>query len=233
VPTDEYVVVVLGAGSGGQPVAEGLAGAGPDVAVVEGHRVGGECPYVACIPSKALLLAAAAGVGWAEAVRRRDHAAERRDDSGTAEGVSAAGATLVRGRGRVTGPGGLVLGHRTLRWSRALVMATTAWTAHRCHGHLGAARGDGVLLELEGGSGGVRRPVAPGGWAGAATGSSSGRRSSRPPPRAGVVSSPRRTRRPDRRPPPDHVHPHRAGPKPCTPRRSTSSASWTATEGEQ
>ena len=123
-PTEAYDVVVLGAGSGGQPVAEGLAGAGLAVAVVEEHRVGGECPYVACIPSKALLLAAGEGVGWAEAVRRRDHAAEHRDDSGTAEGVSAAGADLVRGRGRVTGPGELAVGDRRLRWSRALVVAT-------------------------------------------------------------------------------------------------------------
>ena len=123
-PTREYDVVVLGAGSGGQPVAEGLAGVGLAVAVVEEHRVGGECPYVACIPSKALLLAAGAGVDWAEAVRRRDHAAEHRDDSGTAEGVSAAGAVLVRGRGRVTGLGELVVGDRQLRWSRALVVAT-------------------------------------------------------------------------------------------------------------
>ena len=122
--TDEYDVVVLGAGSGGQPVAEGLAGAGLAVAVVEEHRVGGECPYVACIPSKALLLAAAAGVGWGEAVRRRDHAAEHRDDSGTAEGVSSAGAALVRGRGRVTGPGELAVGDRRLHWTRALVVAT-------------------------------------------------------------------------------------------------------------
>jgi pyruvate/2-oxoglutarate dehydrogenase complex dihydrolipoamide dehydrogenase (E3) component len=124
VPTGEYDVVVLGAGSGGQPVAEGLAGAGLAVALVEEHRVGGECPYVACIPSKALLLAAGAGVDWAEAVRRRDHAAEHRDDSGTAEGVSATGATLVRGRGRVTGSGELMVGDRQLRWSRALVVAT-------------------------------------------------------------------------------------------------------------
>ena len=123
-PTEEHDVVVLGAGSGGQPVAEALADRGLAVAVVEEHRVGGECPYVACIPSKALLVAAAERVGWAEAVRRRDHAAEHRDDTGTAEGVSAAGATLVRGQGQVTGPGELAVGDRRLRWSRALVVAT-------------------------------------------------------------------------------------------------------------
>ena len=123
-PADSFDVVVLGAGSGGQPVAEGLAGAGLAVAVVEEHRVGGECPYVACIPSKALLVAAAQGVGWAEAVRRRDRAAEHRDDTATAGGVSDSGAALVRGRGEVTGPGELAVGDRRLRWSRALVVAT-------------------------------------------------------------------------------------------------------------
>jgi dihydrolipoamide dehydrogenase len=122
-------VVVLGAGSGGQPVAEALAGEGVDVVVVEAFRVGGECPYVACIPSKALLVAAAAGVGWDKAVRRRDAAAEQRDDSGTADGLVGEGVRLLRGTGTVTGPGTLDVvtpdGDRIeLRWTRALVVAT-------------------------------------------------------------------------------------------------------------
>lgn len=117
-------VVVLGAGSGGQPVAEGLAAAGLSVAVVEEHRVGGECPYVACIPSKALLVAAARGASWAEAVAYRDEAAEHRDDTATADGLAASGVRLVRGRGRVTGPRELSVDGQRLRWSRALVVAT-------------------------------------------------------------------------------------------------------------
>jgi dihydrolipoamide dehydrogenase len=122
-------VVVLGAGSGGQPVAEALAGAGVDVAVVEAFRVGGECPYVACIPSKALLVAAATGVGWEEAVRRRDAAAEQRDDSATADGLVGTGVRLIRGTGTVTAPGTLDVvtpdGDRVeLRWTRALVVGT-------------------------------------------------------------------------------------------------------------
>lgn len=122
-------VVVVGLGSGGQPVAESLAAAGVDVVGVEAFRVGGECPYVACIPSKALLLAAAAGAGWEEAVRRRDRAAEHRDDTGTAEGLAESGVRLLRGTAVVTAPGALDVdrsdGERLrLRWTRALVVGT-------------------------------------------------------------------------------------------------------------
>ena len=129
--TDERTaeVVVVGTGSGGQPVAEALAAEGVDVVVVEAFRVGGECPYVACIPSKALLVAAADGVGWDEAVRRRDAAAEQRDDTSTAESMVDTRVRLLRGTATVTGPGQLDVvtpdGDRApLRWTRALVVGT-------------------------------------------------------------------------------------------------------------
>ncbi|WP_088282613.1 NAD(P)/FAD-dependent oxidoreductase [Kineosporia sp. A_224] len=139
-----FDAVVVGAGSGGEVVAQALAGAGWSVAVVESGLVGGECPYLACVPSKALLLAAGrhretASIdheqAWADAVRRRDEASEHRDDTATAAALAEAGVTLLRGRGRVVarepgGPGGTVLveddaggGHR-IRWRRALVLGT-------------------------------------------------------------------------------------------------------------
>ncbi|WP_088318678.1 NAD(P)/FAD-dependent oxidoreductase [Kineosporia sp. R_H_3] len=146
-----FDAVVIGAGSGGEVVAQALAGAGRSVAVVESGLVGGECPYVACVPSKALLLAAGrhrrdvereAGPGggarheqaWADAVRRRDEASEHRDDASTAASLAEAGVTLLRGRGRVVGRGtaggGTVLveaaagGVRRIGWRRALVLGT-------------------------------------------------------------------------------------------------------------
>jgi pyruvate/2-oxoglutarate dehydrogenase complex dihydrolipoamide dehydrogenase (E3) component len=120
-----FDVVVLGAGSAGETLAGELAAAGLSVAVVEQGLVGGDCPYLACVPSKTLLLAAAAGVDWKVAVQRRDEAAEHRDDSGAARELEQSGVTLVRGCGVVAGSGEVAVETGPgLGWSRALVVAT-------------------------------------------------------------------------------------------------------------
>lgn len=133
----EADVVVLGAGSAGEVVASICAAAGLRVVAVESGLVGGECPYNACIPSKSLLLSAGRGIGWDEAVRRRDDDARHRDDSTAADQLRAAGVTLLRGRGEVHAPGVLDvarpaqgapgapgdLGHDRVRF-RDLVLAT-------------------------------------------------------------------------------------------------------------
>ncbi len=116
-------VAVLGGGSAGEALARRLARAGRSVAVVEARLVGGICPYVACVPSKALLLAAARGDGWSEALRFRDAAAEHRDDTDTVRALQDDGVTVVRGHGRVSAPGRLDVDGRELGWTD-LVVAT-------------------------------------------------------------------------------------------------------------
>jgi pyruvate/2-oxoglutarate dehydrogenase complex dihydrolipoamide dehydrogenase (E3) component len=51
-------VVIIGMGSGGMPSAEFAATLGLKVAVVERGRVGGDCLWTGCVPSKALLASA-------------------------------------------------------------------------------------------------------------------------------------------------------------------------------
>lgn len=140
-----FDVVVLGAGSAGEWVAGAVADAGRSVALVEKLRVGGECPYVSCIPSKAMLRSAearalarrAADLGgasgpvqvgadanaFAAAVRRRDDLSHRRDDSDAATRIQDRGATLIRGRGHIAGPGRVDADGRELAY-RDLVLAT-------------------------------------------------------------------------------------------------------------
>jgi pyruvate/2-oxoglutarate dehydrogenase complex dihydrolipoamide dehydrogenase (E3) component len=117
--SNEFDVVVLGAGPIGQNAAERAQASGLRVAVVERELVGGECSYWACVPSKALLrpvlaLADARRVdGAREAITgsinpagvfgRRDRYVTNWDDTGQAEWVAGIGATLVRGHGRLDG----------------------------------------------------------------------------------------------------------------------------------
>lgn len=142
---EDFDVVVLGAGSAGEWVAGAAGDAGRSVALVEARRVGGECPYVACIPSKAMLRSAQvrdearrlAELGGASvplkldedepayraAAARRDKLSADRDDTQAARGIERRGVTLVRGAGRVSGPGQVNADGRQLGY-RDLVVAT-------------------------------------------------------------------------------------------------------------
>jgi pyruvate/2-oxoglutarate dehydrogenase complex dihydrolipoamide dehydrogenase (E3) component len=54
----EFDIVVIGGGAGGLTVAAGGAALGAKVALVERHRLGGDCLWYGCVPSKTLLKSA-------------------------------------------------------------------------------------------------------------------------------------------------------------------------------
>ncbi|MGL5579193.1 MAG: FAD-dependent oxidoreductase, partial [Fusobacteriaceae bacterium] len=51
----KYDVIVLGGGAGGLTVSIGLAKAGKKVLLIEKRKIGGECTWSGCIPSKAFI----------------------------------------------------------------------------------------------------------------------------------------------------------------------------------
>ncbi|MDT0276476.1 dihydrolipoyl dehydrogenase family protein [Blastococcus goldschmidtiae] len=114
-----YDVVVLGAGSTGENVADVVVKGGLSAVLVESELVGGECSYWACMPSKALLrgteaLAEARAVDGAKqavtgeqdvaaTLARRDSFTHDWDDSSQVDWVEGAGIDLLRGTGRLAG----------------------------------------------------------------------------------------------------------------------------------
>jgi pyruvate/2-oxoglutarate dehydrogenase complex dihydrolipoamide dehydrogenase (E3) component len=115
-------VVVIGMGPGGEWAANTLAEAGLVVAGVEDRLVGGECPYWGCVPSKMMIRAAdllmegnrvngMSGTArvdpdWAPVARRiRADATDDWNDKAAVDRFTGKGGILVRGHGRISGPG--------------------------------------------------------------------------------------------------------------------------------
>src|SRR5262245_25639932 len=129
---DTYDVVVLGGGSAAETTAMALARGGKTVAVVEERLLGGECPYFACMPSKAMLHSAAVRrrieaahvdgavsqplslddgrLAYRAAAARRHEIADRLDDAGRVRELQELGIAIHRGRGRIVRPGVVAVG---------------------------------------------------------------------------------------------------------------------------
>lgn len=134
-------VVVVGLGPGGEALVARLAAADLDVVAVEKELVGGECPYWGCIPSKMLIRAGNAlaearrvdGLAGTASVtpdfalvakRIREEATDDWDDTVAAERITAAGARLVRGHGRLGGSRRVIVGDDTYVAAKGVVLNT-------------------------------------------------------------------------------------------------------------
>ena len=139
--SESFDAVVIGAGPGGRGVAKRLVGAGLSVAMVEAELVGGECPFWACIPTKALLrpveaVGEAGHVAGIEArvadldavLEYRDYMNSGLEDDAKAKAFADRGIEIVRGRARIDGPGRVRVGGRELTTERTVIATGTTAT---------------------------------------------------------------------------------------------------------
>lgn len=133
---EQFDVIVLGMGPGGEVATGILLKAAKKVAVIERELIGGECAYWACIPSKILLrppeakaeTTRAVGVPgailhWPAVAAYRDEMIRHLDDAQSVESYTKQGATVFKGAGKLAGRGIVLVNGTTLR-AKDIIIAT-------------------------------------------------------------------------------------------------------------
>lgn len=138
----QYDLVVIGAGSGGVRAARMAANFGAKVAVIEDRYLGGTCVNVGCVPKKLYVYGSsfsesitdASGYGWDVKINGftwanlRDNKIREISRLNTVYDnvLSASGAELINGRGKIIDPHTVRVGDRNLSTKRILI-ATGGW----------------------------------------------------------------------------------------------------------
>jgi pyruvate/2-oxoglutarate dehydrogenase complex dihydrolipoamide dehydrogenase (E3) component len=163
---DRFDVAVVGGGTAGLTAAIAARHAGARVCLIEqDDRIGGDCTFRGCVPSKTLVelarivhdarAAAAAGIldaapraVFAAVARRRDEVVEAIARDERDERFLELGIALVRGRTRFDGPNALGVGDRPLRFDRA-VIATGSEPALPDVPGIGLCRTNRTIFDLD------------------------------------------------------------------------------------
>lgn len=136
----DFDIVVIGGGAGGLVVAAGSASLGAKVALVERHKLGGDCLYYGCVPSKTLIKSARIAhqmrhadrwavkavtpkVEVADVMERVAGVIRGIEPNDSPERFRGLGVDVIQGVGRFTGPATFEVGGRTLT-ARTFVIAT-------------------------------------------------------------------------------------------------------------
>jgi len=137
---ERYDLVVIGGGVGGLSVASGAAQLGASVALVEKRKLGGDCLYHGCVPSKALIRAATSSyetrqagrfgvltdnirVDYGRVVERINEVIEKLGEHDSPERFRKLGVDVFFGPGSFENPRSFVLDGASLR-GRKFVIAT-------------------------------------------------------------------------------------------------------------
>lgn len=136
---EDVDVVVIGLGPGGEALTARLASAGLAVVGVDARLVGGECPFYACVPTKAMVRAAdtlaearrAGELAGSVQVRPdwtpvatwlRDEVTSNWNDQGHVDKLVGLGARIEHGWARITGLNEVTVGDKVFRTRKGIVL---------------------------------------------------------------------------------------------------------------
>jgi pyruvate/2-oxoglutarate dehydrogenase complex dihydrolipoamide dehydrogenase (E3) component len=136
-------VIVIGSGAAGLTAAGGCALFGLDVALIEGHKMGGECLNNGCVPSKALITAAKRAaeareeerygitlappqVEWAGVHKHVHDAIAHIEHHDSVETFEEMGCEVILGHARISGRQSVEVAGRTLTAPRIVIATGSA-----------------------------------------------------------------------------------------------------------
>lgn len=97
----DHDLIVIGGGAAGLAAVRTGLWVGADVALMTDGPIGGDCTFTGCIPSKTLIAAAAAGLGFDEAMARVRSTVDQVAATESAEVWCRQGVTVLEGRARL------------------------------------------------------------------------------------------------------------------------------------
>jgi pyruvate/2-oxoglutarate dehydrogenase complex dihydrolipoamide dehydrogenase (E3) component len=139
-PRPDFDIAIIGGGAGGLVVAAGGASLGAKVALVEKHKLGGDCLWYGCVPSKTLIKSARVAhqmrradqwaippatpnVNLPEVMERVADVIRGIEPTDSPERFRGLGVDVILGEGRFTGPRAFEANGRTIT-ARTFVIAT-------------------------------------------------------------------------------------------------------------
>jgi len=137
---ETFDLAVVGGGTAGLVTAAGAAQFGANVALIEQDRLGGECLYTGCVPSKALIHAAKVAnlvrragafgisvpsyaIDFSQVMARMQKVIETVGRHDTPERFQRLGVTVIHGKASLLSPETLQVGDRNIQ-SKQVVIAT-------------------------------------------------------------------------------------------------------------
>ncbi len=117
----EYDVVVIGGGAGGLAAAREAVRRKARTLLVHAGPLGGDCTHTGCVPSKALIAAAAKGTSFGDAIKQVHHAIATIERTEDAEQLKKEGIDTLHARAEFTGPRVLDVDGRRISPNRVIV----------------------------------------------------------------------------------------------------------------
>lgn len=117
----DHDLIIIGGGAAGLGAVRVGQWTGSDTVLITDGPPGGDCTFTGCVPSKTLLSAARAGLGFADAMTRVHTTVARIAATETSDVLRAHGTHVIEGRARLTSPDTVVVGDSRITAKRVLV----------------------------------------------------------------------------------------------------------------